>query len=72
MIVGLILREAVWLQCAGVIIGLMLAALAARAARAMVFGIDAADPATLLAAAVLLGGIAMLAELYPRRPRIEG
>ena len=32
---------------------------------AMVFGIDAADPATLLAAAVLLGGIAMLASCIP-------
>ena len=65
VIVGLILREAVWLQCAGIIIGLLLAALAAGAARAMVFGIDAADPATLLAAAVLLGGIAMLASCIP-------
>ena len=64
-IVTLVLKEALWLQCAGVAIGLLLAALAAKSARTMVYGIDAADPATLLSAAALLGGIAILASSVP-------
>jgi predicted permease len=64
-IVALILREALWLQCGGLAIGLLLAALAARSARTLVYGIDAADPVTLLSAALLLGVIAILASSIP-------
>ena len=64
-IVTLILGEAMWLQCAGVTIGLLLAVLAAKSASTMVYGLDPADPATLLSAAILLAGIAILASCIP-------
>ena len=64
-IIALILREAVWLQCAGLAIGLLLVVAAARTARTLLYGIDAADPPTLLATAVLLGLLATLASTVP-------
>ena len=64
-IVALILKEAFWLQCAGLAIGVLLAALAAKSATTLVYGIDPADPATLLAAAALLGGVALIASCIP-------
>ena len=65
LITTLILREALWLQGAGLAIGLVLAVAAARTAQTLLYGIDAADPATLLAAAALLGLLAMAASAIP-------
>jgi predicted permease len=64
-IVGLILKEALWLQSAGLAIGVLLAALAAKSASTLVYGMEAGDPQTLLSAALLLGAIAVLASCVP-------
>jgi ABC-type antimicrobial peptide transport system permease subunit len=64
-IVGLILKEALWLQSAGLAIGILLTTLAARSATSLVYGIDARDPRTLLLAAVLLGAVAVVASAIP-------
>ena len=63
----MILSEAVRLIAAGIVIGLAGSAAAARLLRGLLFGVSAADPATMAAVAVVLGMAALLASYIPAR-----
>ena len=67
------MREAGMLLAAGVVVGLVLAIAAARAATSLLFGLTPGDPATLALAAGGLGLVAMLASYLPalRAARLE-
>ncbi|HEU0180062.1 MAG TPA: ABC transporter permease [Blastocatellia bacterium] len=66
-IVKMIMREATVLLFAGLIVGTALALAAANAARAMLYGLQPHDPATLLMAATLLAMVAAMAGYLPAR-----
>ncbi len=66
-VIGLVLREAVLLLAAGLVIGTGLALWAGRAAGALLFGLKPHDPATLAGAAGLLAAVALLASYGPAR-----
>jgi putative ABC transport system permease protein len=72
-VVRMVMREAGVLLAAGVVVGLVLAVIAARAAAALLFGLHPGDPATLAMAAGGLGLVAMLASYLPalRASRLE-
>jgi putative ABC transport system permease protein len=64
-ILTMILRESLGLVATGLVIGTILAVIGGRAARAMLFGVDAADPISLLLAIGGLTLVAMVASLLP-------
>ncbi len=63
----MILAEAGWLIAAGIAIGLVCSVAGATLLRGLLFGVRAADPATLAAAAAVLGASALLASYIPAR-----
>jgi putative ABC transport system permease protein len=69
----MVMREAATLLVAGVVVGLVLAVIAARTATTLLFGLQPGDPATLAVAAAGLGAVAMLASYLPawRASRLE-
>jgi ABC-type antimicrobial peptide transport system permease subunit len=67
LVVRLVLREAIVLLGAGTIVGLVLAAAAARATASLLFGLQPGDPATLAAAVAVLGAVGVLASYLPAR-----
>jgi ABC-type antimicrobial peptide transport system permease subunit len=71
--VKMVMREAAVLLSAGVVAGLVLAIVAARAATTLLFGLQPGDPATLALSAAGLGVVAMLASYLPalRASRLE-
>jgi len=72
-VVTMVMREAAVLLAAGVIVGLVMAVIAARTATTLLFGLKPGDPATLALAAAGLGAVAMLASYLPalRASRLE-
>jgi putative ABC transport system permease protein len=66
-IIKLILRDASALLMIGLAIGGVLAVLAARSARAMLYGLEPGDPLTIGLAIVLLGAVGLLASYLPAR-----
>jgi predicted permease len=66
-VIRMILREAGTLVVAGLVVGGLLSVAAGRAARALLFGLDAWDPATLALACVTMGAVAALASWIPAR-----
>jgi predicted permease len=72
-VVTMVMREAAVLLSAGVVVGLVMAVIAARTATTLLFGLTPGDPATLAMAAAGLGAIAMLASYLPalRASRLE-
>ena len=66
-VIGLVLREAVLLLTAGLIVGMALAAWAGQAAASLVYGIKPRDPLTLASAAALLVVVALIASYAPAR-----
>ncbi|MCU1267459.1 MAG: transporter, permease protein [Acidobacteria bacterium] len=66
-IVWMVLRETIVLVLVGVAIGVPVALLATRLVANQLFGLSAADPLTLLGAAVLLSGVGVLAGFLPAR-----
>jgi hypothetical protein len=66
-ILKLVLSEAGRLVAAGLVVGTVLAIAGASAARALLYGLSPGDPATVLAAAAGLAGIAVLATVLPAR-----
>jgi predicted permease len=66
-VIGLVMREAVLLLSAGLIIGVALAAWAGEAAASLVYGMKPRDPVTLAAAAALLSLVALMASFAPAR-----
>jgi putative ABC transport system permease protein len=72
-VVRMVMGEAGILLGAGVIVGAVLAVVAARTASTLLFGLQPGDPATLALAAAGLGLVAMLASYLPalRASRLE-
>jgi predicted permease len=66
-VVGMVMRDAGRLLAAGVIVGLVLALIAARAAGSLLFGLTPGDPATLAAAVSGLCAVGALASYLPAR-----
>jgi predicted permease len=66
-VVGMLLRENLLLVIGGLVLGMAGAALATRALRTMLFGVSTLDAVTFVGAALLLGGVAMLATYVPAR-----
>jgi predicted permease len=66
-IASMVLREAGLLVAVGVSAGLILALLSGRLAESLLFGLDSRDPFSIVAAAVLLGSVALLASYLPAR-----
>ncbi len=66
-IIWLVLRETLWLTCAGIAIGVPLALWAVEYPKSMLYGIQAADALTLTAAVASLVGNNILAGLFPTR-----
>ena len=72
-LVGRVLREGVVLSLVGLLLGMMVAWAAARGMGALLAGVGPADPATLLAAAVLSLATAVIGGLRPaiRAARVD-
>src|SRR5712691_6144203 len=66
-VVGLLLKENLRLVLSGIVLGAVGAALATRALRTMLFGVSTLDAITFIGAALVLGGVAMLATYVPAR-----
>jgi putative ABC transport system permease protein len=66
-VLRMVLAESGWLVGTGLVIGLVMALGAARAARSLLFGLQPADPATVAAAAALLAAIGLVATYLPAR-----
>jgi predicted permease len=66
-IVGLVVRQALWVTAAGVITGLALAAVTMRALSTFLYGVKPRDPASFAAVAALLLLVAALATVVPAR-----
>jgi predicted permease len=66
-IVGLVLRQGMKLAAIGMAAGLIAALALTRLMAGLLYGVRPADPATLTAVALLLGGIALLACYIPAR-----
>jgi putative ABC transport system permease protein len=66
-VVGMVMRDAGRLLAVGVIVGLTLALIAARAAGSLLFGLTPGDPATLAAAVAGLCAVGALASYLPAR-----
>jgi ABC-type antimicrobial peptide transport system permease subunit len=63
----MVLRETLYLVLAGLLIGVPAALLGARLIASQLFGLSAADPLTLIAAAIVLTLVALLAGYLPAR-----
>ena len=72
-VVRMVLREAMLLLVAGVVTGGVLAVVAARAARTLLFQLQPADPTTLAAAVAVLAAVGLCASAVPafRASRLE-
>jgi putative ABC transport system permease protein len=66
-IVGLVLRQGMKLAAIGMAAGLVAALVLTRLMAGLLYGVRPADPATLAAVTLLLGGIALLACYIPAR-----
>jgi putative ABC transport system permease protein len=66
-VVGLVLRQGMKLAAVGMAAGLVAALALTRFMAGLLYGVRPADPATLAAVALLLGGIAFLACYIPAR-----
>jgi predicted permease len=66
-VLGMILRESLWLTLLGVAVGLAAAAGLAKFAESMLFGLKPRDPLTFAGAAVLLLAVALAAGFTPAR-----
>jgi predicted permease len=70
---GMVLKEAGWLAAVGVVVGVAVALLLGQLMKSMLYGLQPSDPASLVGAAVLLLGVALLAGWVPamRASRVE-
>jgi predicted permease len=66
-VVGMVMKEAIWLLAIGVAAGTGLSLVVTRGATSLLFGLKPHDPLTLGAAAALLAGVAALASFLPAR-----
>lgn len=72
-IVSLVLREAAFLLCVGLGLGVVLALAVSRAAASMLFGLKAHDATTFILATAILAAVALAASYFPaaRASRID-
>ena len=72
-VLGMVLRESLWLVVIGIAIGFPATFFAARLVASRLFGVQANDPVTLATASLLMIGVALLAATIPARraSRIE-
>jgi putative ABC transport system permease protein len=72
-VLGMILREALWLVIAGVLLGLVVALLTMKWIASLLFGLEPTDPVTLIVATVVMLAIAAFAGWLPawRAARID-
>lgn len=70
---GMVLQEAGWLAAVGVVVGVAVALWLGQLMKSMLYGLQPSDPASLVGAAVLLLGVALLAGWVPamRASRVE-
>jgi len=66
-VLGMILREATWISLTGVVAGLGAALVLARLVKSMLYGLQPADPVSLLSGAVLLLAVGLAASWLPAR-----
>jgi putative ABC transport system permease protein len=66
-LVGLVLRDVLWLAGVSIVVTLPVALLLARLLRSQLYGVNAADPLTLLAGTLLVAAVALLAAWLPAR-----
>jgi ABC-type antimicrobial peptide transport system permease subunit len=66
-VLGMVLREALWMTAAGVVVGLAGALALGRVIASLLFGLKAWDPVTLATAATLLVVVALGASWIPAR-----
>ena len=69
-VLGLIVREGMKVVTGGVVVGLAVAAGAARVMSSLLFGVGAADAVTYAAVAILMLGVALAACFVPARRAI--
>jgi ABC-type antimicrobial peptide transport system permease subunit len=72
-VLGMILREALWLVIAGVLLGLLVALMTMKVIASLLFGLEPTDPLTLIMATVVMLAIAAFAGWLPawRAARID-
>jgi ABC-type antimicrobial peptide transport system permease subunit len=72
-VVGLVMQEGLLVALAGLVVGCLLAVIAARAVAGALYGVGAADPISWIGAAVVLLGVSTLANLIPawRAARVD-
>ena len=63
----MILRQVVWLAVAGLAIGIPTAIFGSRAVRALLYGVEPADPWSVVLGAVILLAVALFAGFIPAR-----
>jgi ABC-type antimicrobial peptide transport system permease subunit len=63
----MVLGEATWMSLAGITVGLGAALVLARLVKSMLYGLQPADPVSLLAGAGLLMAVALAASWLPAR-----
>jgi predicted permease len=70
---GMVLKEAGWLAAVGVVVGVVAALGLGQLLKSMLYGLQPSDPASLVGAAILLLGVALLAGWVPaiRASRVE-
>ncbi|HEY9126743.1 MAG TPA: FtsX-like permease family protein, partial [Acidobacteriaceae bacterium] len=66
-VLAMVLREAVWLSFAGIAVGLGAALVLARLVKSMLYGLEPADPVSLIAGASLLIVVGVVASWLPAR-----
>jgi putative ABC transport system permease protein len=66
-VLGLVLRQGLWLALCGVGVGILGALALTRLLGSLLFGVSAADPAVYALVSALLVGVALLACLVPAR-----
>jgi ABC-type antimicrobial peptide transport system permease subunit len=64
-ILGMLLRQALTLGCVGILVAIPLAYAAGRGMRALLFGVNPADPATFAAAIAVASAMTIAGSLYP-------
>jgi predicted permease len=66
-VLGMVLREASWISLGGISVGLIAALLLARLVKSMLYGLQPADPVSLIAGAGLLMAVGLAASWLPAR-----
>jgi predicted permease len=66
-VLTMILREAAWISLAGIAVGLAAALLLAQLIKSMLYGLQPADPVSMIAGAVLLIAVGLAASWIPAR-----